>query len=68
MTKLADSKADLLNKFQLTWPTRYNAAGITALENEYTAAELKSLLIYNLDTDKLWFHNGTTWEVITSAV
>lgn len=68
MAKFKDSKSDELSKFQQMYPRQFDAAGISALETEYTTAELKGLQIYNSDTNKMWFHNGTTWEVITSAV
>jgi hypothetical protein len=68
MAKFKYSKDDLLNKELLLYPIQLDAAGISQYESDYTLAQLEGLVIYNKDTNKLWFHNGADWEVITSAV
>jgi hypothetical protein len=62
MTKLADSKADLLD------PTlALDFKSYTTAERDALTDMIAGTVVYNSTTNKINFYNGSAWEAVTSA-
>lgn len=67
MTVLSKSKAD-----ELTMDTNFLSAEVllpvmTVAERNSIALSIAGRIIYNSDSNKLNFYNGTAWEEVTST-